>query len=212
MTIDYYLIAFLINQIPVFFYFWNFKVLKGAQKWFGLFLIWGATVDIKYYLPLSDEFHDNVYLVFVLTEVGFYLWFLGEMGKSHIPKKMIQLLLIGLPIFWYVTTFLLEDPHDNDIYTGLYDGVTAALLSSIAAFQIYKLTQSQSPLEKNPNFWFLSGIFFYFFCSVFIFSIMSKEVAEGAWMVHRVINAATMIIFAIGFHVAGKSKGGPRIA
>lgn len=202
---DFYLVFLIINQVPLFICILNYRKLEKAQKFFGLFLLWGALVDAKYYLPLSDAVHDHIYLIFTLTEVMFYMWFMFQISEKIFLNKLLRnSVYVFIPVFWLISTFLLEDDNDNDIYSGLYDGTTAALLASTSSYLIYKLTLKGIPLGRIPNFWFLSGIFFYFFCCVFIFSIMSKEVADGAWMVHIVINTATMIIYAIGYYVAGK--------
>lgn len=207
MNIDLVKIGFICNQIPLVIFLYKYRSLEKAHKYFGLFLFWGFLHDLKGLTIDNSQLKDYFYVFYVLTEIAFYGWFLFNLAKDfNISDKLKKSFFILLVPFWVASHFILEDPGDGDIYSGLFDGITACFISSLAAFLIFKYTQKNIDLFKLPEFWFLSGMFFYFFCSIFIFGIMSKEVAQKAWLIHRIINLSTMICYAVAFLVVPKTN------
>jgi hypothetical protein len=205
MSIDLVTIGFLFNQIPLIIFFIVYKKLEKVQKYFGLFLFWGFLHDLKGLTIENSQIKDYLYVFYVLTEVSFYAWFLFRLGQEFdLSKRLKPVFFILLVPFWIAAHFVFEDPGDNDIYSGLFDGITACVISSLSAYLIFRYTQKNEKLILLPEFWFLSGIFFYFFCNIFIFGIMSKEVAMKAWVIHRIINFTTMICYSVAFLLANR--------
>lgn len=199
---------YIVNQTPILIALIYWKKLERVQKLFALFLCWGAIHDSKGLFDMDDRVSDHLLIFYILTEVCFYVWVMFEFGYLPFSKQVKRALLIGFPLFWFFSFFVLKNRTDTDLFSGLFDGVSAIVISSLSAYTVFKLTFSGRPLEITPTFWFAGGAFFYFFCSIFIFSIMSKEVAQNAWMVHRVINVTTMMVFAFGFYISGKNANG----
>ena len=182
----------------------HYKKLKRALKFFGLFLVLGFLHDLKGFLIEDENINSYLYVLYVLAEVSFYAWFLFTLGDNLIELKPIRkIFFLAIIPFWALSHFILEDSMDHDIYSGLYDGITAVFISSISAYIIFQYTRIEKSLWSLPDFWIIGGIFFYFFCNTFIFGVMSKEIADEAWQIHRIINLMTMFCYAYGFHLAG---------
>lgn len=151
-------------------------------------------------MDIPPSVKDALFVFYVLTEVLFYTWFINKISIKPFTSKSLWISNLMIIFFWALSYFILEDSNDSDIYCGLFDGTTAIFISSLAAHAIFLMTQKSDQIFKSSSFWFASGVFFYFFCNVFIFTIISKEVAETAWDIHRFLNTITMFVFAFGFY------------
>ncbi|MFN0031537.1 MAG: hypothetical protein ACKVOR_05205 [Flavobacteriales bacterium] len=206
-----YTLVFVGHAVVLFCILYYWKKLEKVQRWFGLFLVWGFVNDLKLVFVDDMLWSDRILAFYVLTEIPFYGWFIFSMSKGIFPKRLQLWFYVLLLPFWVLCFFVLEDSTDNDFYSSIYDGVSAAFISCIAAWALVKMSEQPRwgqgiRLESSPRFWFLGGVFLYFFCSIFIFSIISREVSERAWIVHNVINLLAMLIYSVGFVLAGRGR------
>jgi hypothetical protein len=189
---------------------WN--KLEKAQKYFGLFLLWGALNDSKALFFEDVEFRRKLYVFYALTEVVFVVWFILHIGKMHFPKILSRLFFVLIIPFWAIAFFILEDSYDNDHFSPLFDAITAGFISILAALRINKLTQTNKLLHLQSEFWFCGGIFLYFFCNIFIFSVINDKIIDNAWFIHNSFHSMAMLIYTLGFISIGYNFGIKKIA
>jgi hypothetical protein len=112
-------------------------------------------------------------------------------------------------IFWcalyiFCHIILLEDWQFLKL-SSLFDTMAVIITSFIAAAVLVNLVKEEIELTKNPVFWFCLGIFFYTFCTYFIFSFVSNPIyREKLWWIHNMANIAAYIIYSYGFWLSSK--------
>jgi hypothetical protein len=190
--------------IPIIAGFITYRFSSRGIKFLLFFLIWGFVVDVPRNYIENKEFNVWAYNFYSLTEIIFMLWFLLKHSSGILLIKFIKGLLPVMFLFWVTCIFLLQ-PHNSEIdYSALFDSTSAFIISFIAAFSLLEITKHSESLVILPAFWFLTGIFFYFFCANFIFGFLQTDFLNQIWFLHNIINIITYLIYTKAFLTIGK--------
>jgi hypothetical protein len=183
----------------------GFHKLNAIISKLMLFLTWSFIVDLKrWYIP-SDYFM-HLYFLYAITEIIFFLWFLDALFPAKRPRTYTLVATVASIVLWICCFVIFQKGPGNNWLDSLFDSCTSAMLAITAAYHLFHLTKEPDRMESQPRFWFALGVFLYFFCSNFIFSLVSFDIARHIWIIPITMNITTYFIFSIGFWIAIREK------
>ncbi len=182
---------------------------NNAYRLFALFLLISFASDFtgfclyKLNPELFYSIKDFKYAVYSFFDAVFPLIFLWMINKN---KKSFQRLIafaIAFIIFLWCIEYLFQNPKFSQ--SVLFDFSYCILNSFIAAYCLLQLAEEANALTQSENFWFLSGIFFYFFCANFMMSLLKTKTGNDLWVLHNSIALISYALFTKAFLVLRKS-------
>jgi hypothetical protein len=177
-------------------YLYFFKIDSPARS-LVIFISWSFVIDLKrWYIP-SDYFM-HLYFLYAFTEVTFFIWFINSLFPTKKGRPLLLIASLFSLAMWILCFVILQSGPGQNWYDSLFDSSTSAMLAIIAAYFLLQMTKDQEKLESQPRFWFLLGIFLYFFCSNFIFSFVSSDIVRRIWIIPITMNITTYLIFSVG--------------
>ncbi|MEO8149061.1 MAG: hypothetical protein ABI723_15555 [Bacteroidia bacterium] len=176
-----------------------------AFWWFLLFAFFVDFTSLNIFF-IDFEFHQSTqsirYSGYALIETIFYLWFVPGFNRKKI-KSYLSVFLICFSFVLWLITIIINKPEYN--LNNIYDGFTSVAISFFAANALLNIAEKGDEIMSS-DFWFLAGIFFYFFCSVFLFLLFGTTLATKLWWVHALIEVAVFSLYLKGFLILRKSK------
>ncbi|MEN9347361.1 MAG: hypothetical protein RLZZ77_872, partial [Bacteroidota bacterium] len=167
-------------------YLYFFKIDSPARS-LVIFISWSFVIDLKrWYIP-SDYFM-HLYFLYAFTEVTFFIWFINSLFPTKKGRPLLLIASLFSLAMWILCFVILQSGPGQNWYDSLFDSSTSAMLAIIAAYFLLQMTKDQEKLESQPRFWFLLGIFLYFFCSNFIFSFVSSDIVRRIWIIPITMN------------------------
>lgn len=188
--------------IPITFGIKGFKSNPFILKAFFIFLCYGGIVDI------ASDFIVGTYLLYStysFFQVLFFTWFLYKVfNQPKLYKPFIGIIVFWCALYLFSHVILINDWHFLEL-SSLFDTIAVIITSFIAAAALVNLVKDELELTKNPLFWFCLGIFFYTFCTYFIFSFVSNpSYREKLWWIHNLANITAYMLYTYGYWVAIK--------
>jgi hypothetical protein len=148
-------------------------------------------------IDITDTKENARYAIYAIIETLFYLWF---MIKISDPKKITirfaKWLCVILPVVWFVEFIVFYKGFGQ---SNIFDAVSAIGVSFISAFLLIQLAEEGTSMLPNPKFWFLVSIFFYFFCSNFLWSLVKTDIGRQVYFMHAILGIISYALFSIGF-------------
>jgi hypothetical protein len=189
--------------IPITFGIKGFKSNPFILKAFLLFLCYGGAVDIATDFIFVPTVFFNSY---TSIQVLFFTWFLYmSFNQKKLFKPYLILMTFWILLFLFCHIILLNDWKINKL-SSIFDTMAAIITSFVAAAALVSLVKDELELTKNPVFWFCLAIFFYTFCTYFIFSFVSNPTyREKLWWIHNLANIAAYMLYTYGYWVAIKN-------
>jgi hypothetical protein len=180
----------------------GFKLNPFILKAFLLFLCYGGAVDIATDFIFVPTVFFNSY---TFIQVLFFTWFLYmSFNQKKLFKPYLILMAFWILLFLFCHLILLDDWKINKL-SSIFDTMAAIITSFVAAAALVSLVKDELELTKNPVFWFCLAIFFYTFCTYFIFSFVSNPTyREKLWWIHNLANITAYMLYTYGFWVASK--------
>lgn len=194
------------SLLPITVALWHFKNLNTVCRIFMCFLIFGILVDFKEYVPFLKPYKEFLLGCYVLIEVLFYYWLSRKLSKMQ-WRKGAEIMLVAIWLLLWMYSYSGTFNENGSIGSSVYDVVTAITLSLFTAFALLHLTREEAPLISKPEFWILLGVFTYFTSSSFLFTFISANFRGKIWFIHGLFEYIKVILFAIGFFIAGRSSG-----
>lgn len=175
------------TSVAKFFYF--FIVFNFINDFFG-YLIYTYVTQDKHWFNIQDAFY-------ILIESCLCLVYLAAVfTKSSILHKPILWSIILLIILWlqqYLT------PELEFSHSLLFDSVRSLMISILSAYGLLLWVEKGEAVKTMHTFWFLAGLFFYFFCGTFLFLFFESEITKVIKPANSIINILAYISFSIGF-------------
>ncbi len=183
--------------IPVITGLWNYRRQGVNSKYFIYFLLAGFIADQLHPPIVGDFARVWVFNLYVLFEVVFLIWFIRRISKNIEAEKFYRAGIYIMIGFWLAAHFIFRKEIHG--FSSIFSSATAIIISCIAAYELLRITQREENLAALPEFWFLTGIFFYFFCANFLFGFLQSEILTKIWFLHNIINIITYLIYTKGF-------------
>jgi hypothetical protein len=160
-----------------------------------LFLIASFASDILSYL-WAINFGSNYWIIkiYQILEFGLVWMYFGMVLKQ--PRSKYVLILV-VP---FLVLISLDKINDINVLT---QGIVCLLFTFLGVLDFIKAFNDSEHeiLDKVPEFWFTSGILFYFSGSLFswvMFNYLQVEASSEFWTFHNIANILKNILFAIG--------------
>lgn len=179
----------------------GFHKLNYTVSKLMLLLTWSFIVDLKRWY-IDSDYYMHLYFLYAITEIIFFLWFLDALFPAKRPRTYTLLATIASIVLWICCFVIFQKGPGNNWLDSLFDSCTSAMLAITAAYHLFNLTKEPERMETQPRFWFALGIFLYFFCSNFIFSMISFDIARHIWIIPITMNITTYLLFSVGFWIA----------
>ena len=196
--------------VPIVLGILSYKKSQLAHRVLTAILLLGFAIDffgLYCYLnkiDISDTTENARYAIYALVETLFYLWFMIKISDAKkITSRFAKWLCIVLPVVWFVEFIVFYDGFSQ---SNVFDAVSAIGVSFISAFLLIQLAEEGTPMLPNPKFWFLVSIFFYFFCSNFLWSLVKTDIGRQVYFMHAILGIISYALFSIGFWRVYKSE------
>ena len=81
----------------------------------------------------------------------------------------------------------------------LFDSIRSLLISMLTAYGILVLVEKVETEKTLHLFWFLAGLFFYFFYGTFLFVFFESRITKLIKPANSLVNIIAYLSFAVGF-------------
>jgi hypothetical protein len=184
-------------------------MLRTAEisiRLFFIFLLFGFLIDLTGWYIF---FHQSLIpyllygsLFYSVFESLFFLW-LTTRHLTYTTRKKIRTIVIGIIVGWFIYTISKGLAVGGEIsHSSLFDAFYQILISFLSGFALLQMVEkSENKIIDDSMFWILLGIFFYCFCTFFVFVLklsIEHSLADQLWPLHNVVNITTYIFYSIG--------------
>ncbi|MEO5637613.1 MAG: hypothetical protein ABIR15_10845 [Chitinophagaceae bacterium] len=203
---DFYLIAILISFIAS---LTGLALVKEFRTpvllCFSFFLLISFSVEyIGNDMSMRNKHTASLYNYFTLFEFIFYLFFFRALFTNPRIKKII----LFSSIFYFIITLLnilfLQGRTTFHTYTYVL-GCTLIVLFSIMYFYSLLKFPEKGTLTKNPFFWIVSGLMFYYTCTFSLYGLNNfiaetmQQYSKNLFLISDTLNLLLYTSFSIGF-------------
>ncbi|PWU01454.1 MAG: hypothetical protein C5B52_07255 [Bacteroidetes bacterium] len=141
-------------------------------KLFPPFLIITFMVEITgLNLAIKGRNTQMLYNVFSSIEFVFYLWFLSFQFKNKFVKTLCQNLIWIYPLLVVLNKLYIQKTGFHT-YTYSLGCLLIVALCIYYFFELFKTTHSIK-LTREPTFWIISGLLFFYSCSYPFFAVLN---------------------------------------
>lgn len=191
--------------IPVVMLFFRFKFIirKRSHRLFAYFILlslfeWLISWILSLF-SIYNIFISNIYLVSELLVISLFFYNIYKCKNWIFPGIVtLGFLCLYLIEFLNKSTLLFNNFVSSIVYLGFI---------TLSVFYFLKLIRKQEvrSLLSFPEFYFVTGLLFYFAGGIFIISFSnyltetSVNAAKALWLFHSFINLLSYIIYSIGF-------------
>lgn len=206
----YFLFGYLATYstlLPVAIGLYRFRNSAIYQRGLLLLLSIGFVIDCVNPLLADMGIKYLIYHLWSVSESLFIFWFLKRVSETKSERKLCMAGLIAtIPVWlaclWFSAKFGVR-------YNPVFDTLISIGISFISALILLRFTREKSTLLSSTNFWLVGGIFFYFFCSDFIFGLMASDFLKRIWFIADLVVIFGYLILAIGFWLIKKDETRP---
>lgn len=167
------------------------------------FLLYGFLSDVVKWQLYEHNYtlaQNSLFYIYSLIEPVFFCWFIYKSCDFKAVSKTALLLAFALPLLWIFTHFdFTWLTWKKNMSEAMFNTIYGMVISVLASYSILRLTLQNEPLFSMPDFWFLSAIFFYFFCTFFVKIFLQTPQMDKFWFIHDLFNIMTCFIYAYGF-------------
>ena len=177
----------------------------GYLKVFSLFLLFILIVEtisaIQDIYAINNLLFVNLVTVFELT---FYIYFVREIIRSRLVKRILLYCLIIYPAVFLVNILLVQG-------SVVFHSMTYALACLVIIFscifyfwEMFQQTYSIN-LARQPEFWICSGLLFYYACTfpvygaVNLLNVLPKVILKNLLFILVLLNILQYLSFTIAF-------------
>lgn len=178
---------------------------RNNLRYFPIFLLITLVGEL-YAAYLRSHHQSNLFLYNIQTvfEFEFYFFFLGKLFKQYTKSKIITVIIYLYLLLALTNIFFIQGKFVFHSYT--FNLGCFIIIPLCIIYFIYLLRFSKSPtLTKEPEFWIVTGIFFYHTMMLPIFGIhslisnLSKSIKIILFYMVHFVNISQYILFTIGF-------------
>ena len=156
------------------------------------------------YLSMTGKPNVVIYNIFSSFEICFYLIFLSLVIVHPVNKRVIYWVTALFALFAFVNIRFIQGANNFHTISFSIGSLLTVIFCINYFLQLFRLPKSED-LKRNPVFWLVSGILF-FYCTGFpLYGLMNywKEIApfllSNIVDINFVINTLTYLIFTIAF-------------
>ncbi len=181
------------------------KKSNKRLRLFTIFLTYAFLTDVfcwNFYgaYPAAGRF---VLAIYSLAESCFFLYFIYLTGLAGPAQPLLKRVLQLMPLVFLVCYFSWQRPYVREVpYAGIHSILYLAIASAFVTHAILRFIETDEQSLPSPDFYMLTGIFIYCFCSFFSDAFIVSDLKNNIWWVHDMANMIAYIVFIKGFLVA----------
>lgn len=166
-----------------------------------------ATLGMEYYGTQSSGKNENnilIYNLFTLFEFIFYLVFFWYIFKSMAVKKVLFIVITVYLACALLNIFFFQGVKGFHSYTYILGCMLIVIFSITYFYLLFRLPESIS-LLRNPNFWIVTALMFYYTCSFSLYGLTNFFIQKiGSYgklliFIGDLLNDLLYGLFIIGF-------------
>ena len=174
-------------------------------KAFSLFLAVNLVTETISAIMDSYEINNLVFVNLVTVfDVAFYCYFIREIVRSKLAKKILLYCLVVYPAIFLVNTLLIQGSVVFHSMTYAL-GCLLIVLSCVYYFwELFQQTDSVN-LSRQPTFWICSGLLFYYACTFPFYgttnlvSALPKVILKNLLLIFELLSTLQYLSFTIAF-------------
>lgn len=123
-------------------------------------------------LAYKGQSNITLYNVLSAVETIFYLWVLSQIIMKPSIRKCLRLTVVLFPLVVVLNKYLIQKGSQ---YHTLTVALGSLLIVIAAIYYFYELFQSDKSvyLTREPSFWIVSGLLFFYSCSFPLFTLIN---------------------------------------
>jgi hypothetical protein len=179
------------------------KNIPGFLKLFPFFLFVTLVVELLGAF-VRVENNTPLYNFFSIVEFIFYLFVIKKILINRRVKRLMNFVMIVYPIAALANIFLIQRSIYRLHITTYSIGCLLIVMFSIYYFyELFRATTFVN-LKREPAFWIITGLLFFYTCSFPIFGFANfisglSVIARNIGSVLVILNVILYILFAVGF-------------
>lgn len=203
--------ATLLEAVPAVAGMLVWKKSNKRLRLFTIFLTYAFLTDVfcwNFYAayPAAGRF---VLALYSLTESCFFLYFIYLTGLAGPAQLLLKRVLQLMPLVFLVCYFSWQSPYVLEVpYAGIHSIIYLVMASVFVTYAILRFIETDEQSQPSPDFYMLTGIFIYCFCSFFSDAFIGSAFKNNIWWVHDAANMIAYVIFTYGLLVTGKQAAG----
>ncbi|MEL6534310.1 MAG: hypothetical protein AAFQ98_02800 [Bacteroidota bacterium] len=199
------------TAVPFFIGLARRKKLDPTQKLIvGLSLVTFGVGAWSALLWLSRQ--NNLFLGHFYTPIQYFLILAVYrlQMRDYVPRRFFQVLLWGFLVFTLVNSLWIQPLASHNSNARALSAVVLVFLSLGYFFRlVYRPHMFQ--ITRIPMFWFNSGVFLYFFTTLFIFVVSNfiqpdHNITLPAWTLHNVFMWLFFVLSSIAVGISPKTS------
>ena len=177
------------------------KDIPPFLKLFPFFLFLTLLVELTGAFLMATN-NTPLYNFFSIFEFIFYLYIIKNIIHNKRIRKIITIVMVLYPIAALINIFFILGSVNKLHITTYSLGCLLIVIFSIYYFyELFKSTASVN-LKREPAFWIITGLLFFYTCSFPIFgfaNFISAVIAKNIGGVLVIINVILYVLFAVAF-------------
>jgi hypothetical protein len=172
-------------------------------KLFPVFLFLTLVVELTGSLLMASN-NASIYNLFSIIEFVFYLYIIKKILINRTIKMIIVLTMILYPLVALVNIFFIQ-ANLYRLHVTTYS-LGCLLITLFSIYYFYELFSSPASinLKREPAFWIITGLLFFYTCSFPIFGFANvissfSVIARNIREILAILNVILYFIFAVGF-------------
>jgi hypothetical protein len=180
------------------------KNFPRSLKIFPIFLLVTLIVELDSVF-LINKVGNNiaVYNIFSIIEFEFYLYIIRKIIINKRVKKVISYTMVIFPLLCLYNIFVINDIYHFHVATF---SLGCLIIVIYAIYYFYELFANPSAvdLKKEPAFWIITGLLFFYTCTFPIYGLANfisglSVIARNIGAVLVIINVILYSLFTVAF-------------
>jgi hypothetical protein len=182
----------------------NFRKYRPELRYLTFYLALSATAQVVSFIYWRQS-KNNYPILHIYTPMEYVLLFLFylQLLKGYLPKLLINLLLLFIPIFSLIDSLLLEEIYTSNTYSRSLEALVIIALAIIWYIKIVSMPEEERHEQSGINF-INAGLLVYFSGSIVLFSYssyiskMTYHSSQNLWTIHSLLTAQLYVLITIG--------------
>ncbi len=169
---------------------------KGQPLYLRLFPPNLAFVFITEYtavqLAYKGQSNIELYNISSTVEIIFYLWVLSQIIMKVPIRKCLQLAAVLFPVVVMLNKYLIQK---GTRYLTLTVALGSLLIVLAAIYYFYELFRSEKSinLAREPSFWIVSGLLFFYSCSFPLFTLINAFYSPSNKIIFYLLHLSSVL-------------------
>lgn len=156
------------------------------------------------YYKVHHKSNTLLFTLYSVVEFSFYLYFFNTILSNPRFKQIIRIFRIVIPVICLLDIFLVQGYSKFNTYSFIFSSIVVDICAVAYFFQLFK-NAAKLNLLKLPEFWIVSGVLFFYICSLSFLGIINyasslpRLIAREMHNLFVLINILLYLMITIAF-------------